>query len=94
MRGLAAPLDLNRRAACSIGRTTSDGHCGEHVEAAPVGKLARVLNLTHHVIGRERRNRNSYFWISEIFAAEFLGQRLLKLGLCQALRLNGSGERQ
>ena len=57
-------------------------------------QIRPVLNLANHVIGRERRNRHRYFRIFEIFAAEFLGQRLFKLGLGQTLRLNGSSERQ
>ena len=91
---LAAPLDLNCRTACAISGTTSDGKCGEHVETAPVGKFARFFDLTDHVIRLQRRNRHGYFRIFEILAAEFLRQRLLKLGLCQTLRLNGAGERQ
>src|SRR5262249_27109443 len=94
LRRFAAPLNLDRIATCSICRATGDGHCGEYVESALVGKLARILNLTHHVIGRESHNRDSYFWISEIFAAEFLGECLFELPLCEALRFYGSRERQ
>ena len=81
---LAVPLDLNGSAVCSICRTTSEGDCGEHVEATLVGIFARFRNLTHHVKGSERSNRNGYFRIFEIFAAEFPGQRFLKFGLRQA----------
>ena len=77
-----------------IGRAARDGEYGEHVEATLVGILARFLDLAHHVKGLERRNCNGYFWTFEIFAAEFLGQRLLKFGLCQTYCRNRSGERQ
>ena len=91
--GLAAPLDLNCIAACSICGAARDGECGEDVEPALISIFAWFGNLTHHVKGPQRRNRDGYFWIFEIFAAELLGQRLLKFGLSQTDRFNSSGER-
>src|SRR5215471_3725035 len=91
--GLAAPLDLHCIAVCSICRAASDGHRGEYVEATPVRIFAWLLDLAHHVKGPQRRNRNGDLWISEILGAEFLSQRLLKFGLRQAERLNGSSKR-
>ena len=78
------PLDLNGITVCSICGTTSGGECGEHVEATLVGIFARFRYLTHNVKGSERCNRNGYFRIFEILAAEFVRQRLLKFGLRQA----------
>src|SRR6185295_7282731 len=92
--GIAASLNLNCRATCAICRTAGNGHCGEHVEAAPISKLAWSLNLTHHVVGRKSSNRDRYFRVFQIFAAEFFSQRLLKLALCKALCLNGPAKWQ
>ena len=83
----AAALNLNGRAACSISRPASDCHCREHIQPALVRIFPWLCHLTHHIKGPKRRNRNSDFWIFEIFAAEFLRQRLLKFALCQAYRL-------
>src|SRR5262249_20617646 len=78
----------------SIGWSTGDGQRGKYVESALVGKLTRILNLAHHVVGSQRRNGDSYLWTLEILAAEFLSQLLLELDLCQALHLDGASERQ
>ena len=91
--GLAAPLDLNCIAACSICGAASDGECGEDVEPTLVRIFAGFRDLTHHVKGPKRRNGNRYFWVSQIFAAEFLSERLFKFGLSQTDRVYSSGER-
>ena len=92
--GLAEPLDLNGSTAGPIGGTTSDGQCGKYVESTLVGKLARLLNLAHHVVGPQRRNRDRYLWTFEILAFELCSQLLLELSLGQALHLKGASERQ
>ena len=92
--GFAEPLDLNCITAGPIGGTTSDGQRGKYVKSTLVGKLARILNLAHHVVGPQRRNRDRYLWTFEILAFELFSQLLLELSLGQALHLNGAGERQ
>src|SRR5262245_57952765 len=81
---LAAALNLDCILARSVCGTASDRECSEHVEPTLVRIFAWFRDLAHHVKRPERRNRNGDLWISEIFAAEFLSQCLLKFGLRQA----------
>ena len=89
----AAPLDFNVIAACSVCGTPSDSYRSKNVETASVVKLARLLHFANYVKGCEGRDRNSDFGIPQIFGAKFLGQRLLELSLCHALRFDGARQR-
>jgi hypothetical protein len=70
--GLAQPLDLNGITVCSICRATSEGYCGEHVEATLVGIFTRFRNLAQK--GTERINRYGHLRIFEMLAVQALPQ--------------------
>ena len=85
--GFAAPLDFNIIATGSVGGTPSDSYGSENVETTSVVKLARLLYFANYVKRCERRNRNSDFWIPQIFSCVISWPALARVAPVSCLAL-------